>query len=73
MVVDCKTGAFHDEHRWQLSAYGHCAGTSRLTVFMPETAGARPLERAEAGAIALRAGRRFLYKGCYSNNNIYKQ
>ena len=56
VVVDYKTGAFHDEFKWQLSVYGWCAGTARLTVFMPETAGARQLERAEAGAIALRAG-----------------
>ena len=45
VVVDYKTGAFHDEYRWQLSAYGHCAGTARLTVFMPETAGAHTLVR----------------------------
>ncbi len=35
VVVDYKTGAFHDEYKWQLSVYGWCAGTENLVIFNP--------------------------------------
>ena len=56
VVVDYKTGAFHEEYAWQLSMYGHCAGTARLTVFMPEAADAHTPVREGLNGISGRAG-----------------
>ena len=57
VVVDYKTGAFHDEYRWQLSVYGHCAGTRRLTVVLPGAAGAHAVELVDICAIAGRTAK----------------
>ncbi len=35
VIAGCKTGAFHDEYRWQLSVYGHCAETPRGWIYHP--------------------------------------
>lgn len=56
VVVDYKTGAFHEEYKWQLSVYGHCAGTRGLMVFRPEAADAHALAREGLSGIRGRLG-----------------